>query len=260
MTKKKQNQQPTMEEALASRAEVPEPTHEELTMQALSDQSAQEMVGQFQPPPPQVNPPPKKTQFPIQENKPKQEIAETTSIQPETVTMSDADRFPQEPTIILASSTDPQPATPNSTRGYQEQPPQGQNKLTEKFLNDAIDDWNREEQSPQGVTQDKNLRRLVEYVAGKEFSPNWVRLHLVHICRLPSVIPSISLWEGTTFDEMAKIIYDIIRSPGYIETCWPCLRKVMGSSKDNVEWCCGVLCTMALFDAIKFLPYAGEVK
>ena len=104
--------------------------------------------------------------------------------------------------------------------------------------------------------QDVNLRRLIEFVNGEMYSINWVRLHLVHMSRIPAALPSPTLWKVPEKIEMAKLVYDVVTSPGYVENQWPVMQILMGPSIDNAEWSVGVLTTLALFDAIRLLPYA----
>ena len=105
------------------------------------------------------------------------------------------------------------------------------------------------------LLQDKDLRRLIEYVNSSVFNVNWVRMHLVHVVQNPTVVPSFTLWDGVSTDRVSRIVYDTIRMRGYVENTWPSLRMVMGTSRDNIEWAANVLCTIALFDVIRILSY-----
>lgn len=147
----------------------------------------------------------------------------------ETTILSQPETEKQE---TPASNTDLQPVTDDSTQGSQEQTPQRKT--------------------------DNNLRRLIDFVNGPEFSGDWVHLHLGHISRIPSVIPSITIWQGVSFEEVVGAVYVTMKMAGYVENTWPILKIVMGSSRDNTEWTAGVLCTMALFDTIKILPTIGR--
>lgn len=155
------------------------------------------------------------------------EAVETISSQPEMVTQD-----------IPVLSTDPLPKVEASTRESPEIPPQEKHSLRE--------------------LEDSNLRKLREYIHGPEISVNWVQLQLTHLSRIPSAIPSMTLWAISPQVNIPKAVYAMLLMPGYLENIWPGLKLVMGTSQDNVEWATGVATTMAMFDVIKMLPYATK--
>ena len=251
----KPNEKPkSILEALGNRAdEISEPvTPEEILTEAIADDATETMLGTHLPP--QVEPLTNQAQtkiekaivnqeFPIQENSPKQESqsprgktpekeTETISIQPGTITMSQNTWNPpeKEKPTIPASSTVPPPVKGNSIP-----------------------------ESP-GLKKSDSLRRLLEFVRSSAFNENYVQLHLNHIARIPSVIPVPAIWNIPGSVSVARLIYQTIMQPGYVESIWPSLSIVMGTSRDNMEWCCNVLCTLATFDVIRCLPYRDIIE
>ena len=223
MTKQNKNQKPemSMEEALEIRTS--EPSVEELTQKAMSDMRAEETIANLH-----VDP----DAIPLQKLAKKETTVtqtefpvRTISNQPEMVTQD-----------IPVLSTDPLPKVEASTRESPEIPPQEKHSLRE--------------------LEDSNLRKLREYIHGPEISVNWVQLQLTHLSRIPSAIPSMTLWAISPQVNIPKAVYAMLLMPGYLENIWPGLKLVMGTSQDNVEWATGVATTMAMFDVIKMLPYA----
>lgn len=284
MKNENKNNKPTLGEVLAERGEgsVPEPTQDEIVTQALGDLSAQQRLqlelqqSQFVGEKPTITTTEKSVMIPPQVRGPitgqkmnpmvgnplprnvpttkqnresmaegiKQEKAETISIQPETVTMSESSESSSpEKGTIPASNISPPPAGMTSTPVLQESP---QKELMESDLSKTIDNIGQSNKDP-------HLRRLVEFINDSGITVDWVRLHLGHVSRIPSVIPSITLWNGPSFEDVAKNVYLTIVALGYVENTWPILKMVMGSSVDNVEWAAGVLCTIALFDTIRVM-------
>ena len=241
---------PTLEEALSYRAETPKPTRDKMPPQVkpISDEARTKIEAAITndkcPSEPTLN-----------------EIAEKakTILMGETTTMSEsAESNSPETGTIPVSSTNPQPATKDSTPESREQPPQGK-EPNEETLN-AIADPGKSVDSVEELMSELNdgginLRRLIEYVHSSEFSTDWVRMHHCWISRVPSVIPRLTTWDLPNNVDVYKIIYETILMPGYIETCWPSLKLVMNTSIDNVEWTAGVLTTIALFDVIRMLPF-----
>lgn len=109
--------------------------------------------------------------------------------------------------------------------------------------------------------EDINLRRLKEYIAGDEYCVSSVIIHLAQVTANSRVTPRISLWDKPNeMEEIGKLVYNVATSAGFVDNVWPYLSIVMGSSRDNTTWCSYVLTTIALFEAMKILPFAGEKK
>lgn len=153
-------------------------------------------------------------------------------------------------TTVPVSNTDLQPATKPSSPELSESPPQeGRKKRLER---QRIDEENRRHED------EVKMQSLLDFVNSSEFSIDWCRMHLLEISRIPNVVPSPTIWDLPPQIDVAKVVFDVVKSAGFVENSWPSLQVVMGSSVDNVLWSCGVLCTMAIFDAIKLLPLSKE--
>lgn len=124
----------------------------------------------------------------------------------------------------LASNTTPLPATPIST-------PASQASL------------------PSGVD---SLRRFVD---SNQFSVNWAQQQLLVI--VPEYLPNFPQWKIPGGVQAEKLIYDIATGPGYVESKWGALSVILGDSRDNVEFAAGVLCFLAMADAINVV---GRVR
>ncbi|MHC4867550.1 MAG: hypothetical protein ACYTEX_26055 [Planctomycetota bacterium] len=151
-------------------------------------------------------------------------------------------------TTTPASNTSPQPATKPSSPELSESPPQGTSDLVEDEDDTRVDE----------AFDDTGLHNLSRFVNGPEFTIDWCRMHLLEISRIPNVVPSPTMWDLPAQIDVAKVVFDVVRSKGFVENSWPSLQVVMGSSVDNVLWCCGVLCTMAIFRAIQLLPLTAR--
>lgn len=111
-----------------------------------------------------------------------------------------------------------------------------------------------------GGDVEPGLRKLLEYVHGNEYSSAWVQLHITSISSYPNVMPSPTLWDVPNDVDIAKLVYTVAVSPGYVETTWPYLRLLLGSSRDNVEWAVSVYTTLCLFETVKLLPLVDKNK
>lgn len=229
MAKNEQQKPKSILEALGSRGEETEPevTTEEHVVEALSSASLMDRMESEQYP---------EGEMPMQErqgiaNPPaagKQEIPASNTVPP-----------------LAAETSTPELQEHRLDRMTEEEVTQKQDQAMEALLTPI----------------DENLRRLKDYVNGELYSINWVRLHLIHMSRIPSALPSLTLWNLPGKFDVANFVYDVALSPGYVETKWPVLQVLLGSAIDNVEWAVGVLTTLALFDGINLLPYAGiQVK
>ena len=56
-------------------------------------------------------------------------------------------------------------------------------------------------------------------------------------------------------EKVAEIVYRIVTTPGFLENAYPSLCIVMNESIDNEVWSARILTTIALFEAIKVLPF-----
>ncbi len=201
-------------------AEVePEQTENEIVHQALLEEQTEQVILSQEPP---------------QRVSPSEKSSETTPTQPEIVTTSSLPG--KEKQVIPALSIDLLHATENSTPASPEPP-------VEEKKNDEID---------------LSLRRLKVYITSGEYSVTWVQLHITSISSFPRVLPTPTIWDIPNDYDVAKLVYGVVLQPGFIDTVWPYLRLLLGSSKDNVNWAAGVLTTIALFEAIKLLPNTNK--
>jgi hypothetical protein len=227
MSNKNEEKPKSILEALGARGEEtgPEPTTEEHVMMSLGEAGLMDRLESEQYPegPPQEQ---------IREKaKAIRDAAVKALVEQATAEVMAMTSLPEtEKQITPASNIAPPPATAKCTQALQAQ-----------------------EDRPR---KNENLRRLIDFVNGEMYSINWVRMHLMHISRIPNALPSPTLWKIPGNLEVAKLVYDVVLSPGYVENLWPTLEILMGSSVDSTEWCAGVLTTLALFDSIRLLPYA----
>jgi len=105
-------------------------------------------------------------------------------------------------------------------------------------------------------TDDSNLRRLKEYIAGSEYEINRVMYQLSSLCSIPQVIPSMTLWDMQKGVDFPKLVFELVKTPGFVDNVWPYLKLLLGASKDNTVWAASVLTTIATFEAVKVLPFA----
>jgi hypothetical protein len=225
-------------------SDIPEPTEEQAIQEAMMDMEVENLLeDQYPETPPQVKP------LADDARKKVENAIENTLSLPE-----------RKVQIIPVSNIAPQPAEETSTRESQENHLQDNNlfsKICEycgKKLTGAI---------PRlvcGCIGETHLRRLIEYVNSEMYTSEWVRLHLMNITAIPKMIPSPILWDLPGDKDISWVVYNVAKQAGYIENVWPSLKILMGDSKDNTEWCCGVLTTMALFDAIRLLPYQQQLQ
>lgn len=138
------------------------------------------------------------------------------------------------------SNCDPQPVTQSSSQELVE-PPQKVNQQTEEELEP---NW------------DSELVGFQAYIDGDQFTPSFVSYQLIVICGNPQVIPIMSQWCLPNSLDVSKLVYDVIQSPGYVESIWPVLKILMGLSVNNSSWAAKVAVTLALFDSIKLFPLA----
>lgn len=261
----KEQKKPTMAEALGARAEEapPEQTHDEIVVQALAEASAEK--GVLAQGPPQDVSPQKKSLEPMP----------TTPIQQETGGMQVVpDAIPPlmksnlktttnsppktETPIIPVSSIDRLHVAENST-------PESLEPLTEEKINKMADDFLDKYSHLQnsGVDMiaitppiaDPHLRRLVEYIHSEEYSIAWTQLHITSISSFPRVLPTPTLWDIPSSIDIARLVYELVMQPGFVENTWPYIRLLMGSSRDNTQWSATVLTSVALFEAVKCLPF-----
>ena len=230
----KNQKKPTMAEALGTRmnekettisnptipkkptAEVePEQTEDEIVRQALLEDQSEQAI---------------LSQEPLQGVSPSGKSSETIPTQQGIVIMSSHPE--KEKQIIPASNIDRLHGTENSTPASAEP--------HQKKKNDEID---------------LPLRRLKVYITSGEYSVTWVQLHITSISSFPRVLPTPTIWDIPNDYDVAKLVYGVVLQPGFIDTVWPYLRLLLGSSKDNVNWAAGVLTTIALFQAIQLLPH-----
>ena len=219
-----------------------EQTEDEIVHQALLEEQTEQAILSREPP---------------QIVSPSGKSSDTIPTQPEIVTTSSHPEKVKH--VIPASSIDLLHATENSTPEFPE-------PLTEEILNKTIGGFL--DKYPNGGVldliaiappiKDPNLRRLIEYIHSGEYSITWVQLHITSISSFPRVLPTPTIWDIPNDYDVAKLVYEVVLQPGFIETVWPYLRLLLGSSKDNVNWAAGVLTTIALFEAIKLLPYANK--
>jgi len=226
MSKKKKNNKPndppkTMEEALGPRAQEEAPP----SPPPLSEETTQGIANieaemKLNDQYPEGDPAPPATES---QSTPKAEEPETPPDTSKTKEMADTP----------VSNSSPQPVTEPSTP---------------------------ESPAPQ-VMNPTTLRRVLDFIAGPEFGPDWCRAHMMHISRIPSVIPSPTAWDlpGKAKDELPLLIMTLMQQPGFVQSNWSTLEMLMGSCIDNTEWAVGVLCTIAIFDAIRMIPLAQQM-
>ena len=249
-----QNQKPNQKsilESLGARGQnVPDQIQDEILTQAMCEASLEERIQngllegnltELPTPKPPIQPPqtPTTTETPLTP-----ELNVTVS--PETMTGE-----------IPASSIDPQPAIPNSTPVSPEVPPQKSKaeiiERVEQIKDDAASKIGYGNEC--GPFNDSNLRRLKEYIAGPEYEINRVMYQLSSLCSIPQVIPSMTLWDIQKGVDFPKLVFELVKTPGFIDNVWPYLKLLLGASKDNTVWAASVLTTIATFEAIKVLPF-----
>lgn len=271
--KKPQNKPKDILEALGPRAEetAPEPMVDETVTEALLEAKAEQMIGtQYPEGPPPIQPASDEARTKIQKAMDNPDIPSLPN---------------PEKQETPASNTIPQPASnPSSPDSV---PPQGDVVVSPGYT--VKHTYNTQEdllekgditQTDGGLVKDdgpippldykalreleaqerdlKNLQKLKAFISAEEFSVNWCRLHITHISRIPNVIPNPILWNVPSGADLAQLLFDTVRCPSYVESAWPRLKVVMGGSIDNIEWTCGVLCTIALFDATQVLATIQE--
>jgi hypothetical protein len=103
------------------------------------------------------------------------------------------------------------------------------------------------------------LRRIREYILSEQFNVRSVYIHLAQVSSNDCVVPRISLWQKPReMEKVAEIVHRIVTTPGFLENAYPSLCIVMGNSIDNEVWSARILTTIALFEAIKVLPFVEE--
>src|SRR4030042_363283 len=155
-------------DALGDRAEeVPEPTIDEITQQAIREAHVEQVMNNQTTIPPQIKP------------------AEQPKLK------------------IPVSNIESQPVIPNSIPDS----PAKQIPIN---------------------NEDLPLRRLLDYVSGGEFSKGWVLLHLAAMSTSPKMMPSVTLWDIPGDFDISKAVYEVIKTPGFVENIYPSLRVIMG--------------------------------
>lgn len=244
MTQQNQNKPTKLNsimDALGTRgADAPPQTVEEITRQAVADANAERVakVDTEQPTREKstLRTSPQKTALTRPNESDKNVQAEIASVEESSGIMETTHPIPFPITAkaeILVSNIDPQPATETCTPDLAGQ--------------------------TQQVMDEPNLRRLKDFVASNVYSPKWVMQHLVQMSNNPKVMPAVTIWGIPGGFDKAELVYNLVIAAGYVDGVWPYLSMIMGKSSGNLEWTASVLTTIALFDAIKMLPFVlGE--
>jgi hypothetical protein len=95
--------------------------------------------------------------------------------------------------------------------------------------------------------------RLAEYLAGPDFTINWVESQIRVLSTVPDIVPSPNQWKLPAEVDLPKLVFDIIRTPGWLSREWPSLRVLMGGSMGNTQWAAKVLVTLAIFQAVNLV-------
>ena len=98
-----------------------------------------------------------------------------------------------------------------------------------------------------------DMVRLAEYLAGPDFTINWVESQIRVLSTVPDITPSPNQWKLPAEVDLPKLVFDIIRTPGWLSREWPSLRVLMGGSMGNIQWAAKVLVTLAIFQAVNLV-------
>jgi hypothetical protein len=98
-----------------------------------------------------------------------------------------------------------------------------------------------------------DMVRLAEYLAGPDFTINWVESQIRVLSTVPDIVPSPNQWKLPAEVDLPKLVFDIIRTPGWLSREWPSLRVLMGGSMGNIQWAAKVLVTLAIFQAVNLV-------
>jgi len=171
-----------------------------------------------------------------QKRTPSQEI-------PEVLTMSEQEATILEPLKTSVFSTIPLPPTFDSILELPASPlfPAMPTSLT-----------------PQTPSKVKEQKPLLDFIESNSFSPNWTRQQLLKFDSGENLWPSPNIWHLPPQTDLGKMMFDVVRSPDYVQKNWPALRVVMGNCIDNTEWTCGVLCFFALCSVLGILGRVQE--
>lgn len=258
----KQNNKPnSIEAALGPRMHedpLPEPTQDEILAQALNDASVEERL--LQPMEPETKSETPMTSSATPGPLPTDRMATmkledppiiVTFPEPETTDYSQSS--PERPLNKMetpVSNDESQPVTIPSSLEFQEPPQRIIPIPTEAMKQQAA----REANAP---AEDIELVKLMEYLDGDGFAYSSVAFQLRTICGNPQVIPTMSQWQIPPALDVTRLVYDILMSPGYIESIWPILKILLGTNIGNSVWTGNIAITLALFDALKLFPLAN---
>lgn len=95
--------------------------------------------------------------------------------------------------------------------------------------------------------------RLAEYLAGPDFTINWVESQIRVLSTVPDIVPSPNQWKLPAEVDLPKLVFDIIRTPGWLSREWPSLRVLMGGPIGNIQWAAKVLVTLSIFQAVNLV-------
>ncbi len=108
--------------------------------------------------------------------------------------------------------------------------------------------------------EDKELTALKEYICDNGFTPAGTAMHVVMLCSQPLVTPATPDWGFNDRALIPDMVYQLLKTPGYLEGIWPSLSIVMGTNKGNTAWSASIATTIAFFDIIRTLPVLEESK
>ncbi|KKK57079.1 hypothetical protein LCGC14_3058110, partial [marine sediment metagenome] len=77
------------------------------------------------------------------------------------------------------------------------------------------------------------------------------------LCLVTPVSPDWGFNDRALIPDM---VYQLLKTPGYLEGIWPSLSIVMGTNKGNTAWSASIATTIAFFDIIRTLPVLVESK
>jgi hypothetical protein len=272
----KQNNKPnSIEAALGPRMHedpLPEPTQDEILAQALNDARVEERL--LQPMEPETKSETPMTSSATPGPLPTDRMATmkledppiiVTFPEPETTDYSQSS--PERPLNKMETPVSNDESQPVITPYFPEsvEPPQ---KLSDENLTKVAGDIkkaallkNFDEWGPKNPpAEDIELIKFMEYLDGDNFAYSSVAFQLRAICGNPQVIPVMSQWQIPPALDVTRLVYDILLSPGYIESIWPVLKILLGTNIGNSVWTGNIATTLAVFDAMKLFPLANATE
>jgi hypothetical protein len=105
--------------------------------------------------------------------------------------------------------------------------------------------------------EDPALSRIKRYFGDGHYTYAVAAAQLAAICSNPSVMPLTTQWSEGYLDKLPKMLSEVLLNPGYLDSIWPQLKLVMGTSIGNVTWAAQIATSIAFFDLLKILSHPG---